>query len=163
MSAERFELSTNGLKGRCSAIELRARKRADCILSCESRGVNVIYSHQPTSMQMEEQMAEVEYVNEANFQTEVVNFSEPVLVDVTAVWCGPCRMIDPIVKQLAQEWQGKVKVVKLDADENPGVLMQYGILGIPTLMFFKGGKLQERMTGFLPKEKLVAKLSPHLK
>jgi thioredoxin 1 len=113
-------------------------------------------------MQVEEQMTEVEYVNEANFQTEVVNFSEPVLVDVTAVWCGPCRMIDPIVKQLAQEWQGKVKVVKLDADENPGVLMQYGILGIPTLMFFKGGKLQERMTGFVPKEKLVAKLSPHL-
>jgi thioredoxin 1 len=113
-------------------------------------------------MQTEEQMTEVEYVNEANFQTEVVDSSGPVLVDVTAMWCGPCRMIDPIVKQLAEEWQGKVKVVKLDADENPNVLMQFGILGIPTLMFFKGGKLQERMTGFLPKDKLVAKLSPHL-
>jgi thioredoxin 1 len=107
-------------------------------------------------------MAEVEYVNEANFQTEVVNSSEPVLVDVTAVWCGPCRMIDPIVKQLADEWQGKVKVVKLDADENPNVLMQFGILGIPTLMFFKGGQLAERMTGYLPKDKLVAKIAPHL-
>ena len=107
-------------------------------------------------------MSEVEYVNEANFQTEVVNSSEPVLVDVTAVWCGPCRMIDPIVKQLAEEWQGKVKVVKLDADENPNVLMQYGILGIPTLMFFKDGQLAERMTGYLPKDKLVAKLTPHL-
>ena len=107
-------------------------------------------------------MAEVEYVNEANFQTEVVNSSEPVLVDVTAEWCSPCRMIDSIVRQLADEWQGKVKVVKLDADENPTVLMQYSILGIPTLMFFKGGQLQERMTGFQPKDKLVAKLSPHL-
>ena len=107
-------------------------------------------------------MTEVDYVNEANFQDEVVNANEPVLVDVTAVWCGPCRMIDPIVKQLAEEWKGQVKVVKLDADQNPNVLMHYGILGIPTLMFFKGGQLAERMTGYLPKDKLVAKLTPHL-
>jgi len=107
-------------------------------------------------------MIEMEYVTQDTFETEVVNATEPVLVDVTAVWCAPCRMLEPVIKQLAEEWQGKVKVVKLDADENPGVLMQYGILGIPTLMFFKGGKLQERMTGFVPKEKLVAKLSPHL-
>jgi thioredoxin 1 len=107
-------------------------------------------------------MAEMEYVTQDTFETEVVNATGPVLVDVTAVWCAPCRMLEPVIKQLAEEWQGKVKVVKLDADENPGVLMQYGILGIPTLMFFKGGKLQERMTGFVPKEKLVAKLSPHL-
>ena len=107
-------------------------------------------------------MAELNYVTQATFQTEVVNAAEPVLVDVTAVWCAPCRMVEPIVKELAQEWQGKVKVVKLDADENPGLLMEYGILGIPTLMFFKGGKLQERLTGFMPKDKLVAKLSPHL-
>jgi thioredoxin 1 len=107
-------------------------------------------------------MTELNYVTQATFQAEVVNSNEPVLVDVTAVWCAPCRMIEPIVKQVAEEWQGRVKVVKLDADENPGVLMEYGILGIPTLMFFKDGKLQERMTGFLPKDKLVAKLSPHL-
>ena len=107
-------------------------------------------------------MSDVQYVNEADFQSEVINASEPVLVDVTAVWCGPCKMLDPIVKQVAADWQGKVKVVKLDADANPELLMQYGILGIPTLMFFKGGKLQERLTGYLPKDKLVAKLSPHL-
>jgi thioredoxin 1 len=107
-------------------------------------------------------MAELKYVTQDTFEAEVVNATEPVLVDVTAVWCAPCRMLEPIIKQLAEEWQGKVKVVKLDADENPGVLTQYGILGIPTLMFFKGGKLQERMTGFLPKEKLLAKLLPHL-
>jgi len=107
-------------------------------------------------------MAEIKYVTQATFEVEVVNSAEPVLVDVTAVWCAPCRMLEPVIKQVADEWQGKVKVVKLDADENPGVLTQYGILGIPTLMFFKGGQLQERMTGFLPKEKLLAKLSPHL-
>ena len=113
-------------------------------------------------MPMEAKMSDVQYVNEADFQSEVINASEPVLVDVTAVWCGPCRMIDPIVRELAVEWQGKVKVVKLDADQNPRVLMQYGILGIPTLMFFKGGQLTERMTGFLPKEKLKSKILPHL-
>ena len=105
---------------------------------------------------------ELEFVSEETFQKEVIDSTEPVLVDVTAVWCGPCRMIDPIVHQLAEEWKGKVKVVKLDADENPNVLMQYGILGIPTLMFFKDGQLAERMTGYLPKDKLVAKLKPHL-
>ena len=105
---------------------------------------------------------ELEYVTEGSFQKDVIDSTEPVLVDVTAVWCTPCRMIDPIVRQLADEWKGKDKVVKLDADENPNVLMQYGILGIPTLMFFKGGQLAERMTGFLPKDKLVAKLTPHL-
>ena len=107
-------------------------------------------------------MAEIKYATQATFEVEVVNSAEPVLVDVTAVWCAPCRMLEPVIKQVADEWQGKVKGVKLDADENPGVLTQYGILGIPTLMFFKGGQLQERMTGFLPKEKLLAKLSPHL-
>lgn len=107
-------------------------------------------------------MAELNYVTQDTFQAEVVNSTEPVLVDVTAVWCAPCRMVEPIVKELAQEWQGKVKIVKLDADENPGLLMEYGILGIPTLLFFKGGKLQERLTGFMPKDKLVAKLLPHL-
>ncbi len=107
-------------------------------------------------------MSELNYVTEATFQSEVMDSVQPVLVDVTAVWCGPCRMLDPVVHQLADEWQGKVKVVKLDADENPNVLMQFGILGIPTLMLFKGGELKERMTGFMPKDKLASRLSPHL-
>ncbi len=107
-------------------------------------------------------MTELNYVTEGTFQAEVVDSSQPVLVDVTAVWCGPCRMLDPVVHQLADEWQGKVKVVKLDADENPNVLMQFGILGIPTLMLFKDGQLKERMTGFMPKDKLIAHLTPHL-
>ncbi|MFN2151301.1 MAG: thioredoxin [Anaerolineales bacterium] len=107
-------------------------------------------------------MAEPINVTEATFQTEVLDSPEPVLVDFSAVWCGPCKMIDPIVKQLAVEWEGKAKVVKIDADQNPNILTQYGVLGIPTLLFFKGGEIKERITGYMPKDKLVAKFSPHL-
>lgn len=107
-------------------------------------------------------MSELPFVTEQTFQDEVVDSPQPVLVDVTAVWCAPCKMLDPLVRQLANEWNDKVKVVKIDADQNPGLLMQYGILGIPTLMLFKGGDIKERMTGFVPKDRLVARLSPHL-
>jgi thioredoxin 1 len=107
-------------------------------------------------------MTEVKYVTESDFQTEVLNEQDPVLVDFTAVWCQPCRMVDPIVKQLAQDWDGKVKVVKLDADQNPNIMMQYGVMGIPTLMLFKGGEIKERLTGYQPKDRLVSKLNPHL-
>ncbi len=107
-------------------------------------------------------MTEVKYVTEADFQSEVLNAADPVLVDFTAVWCQPCRMVDPIIKQLAQDWDGKVKVVKLDADQNPNIMMQYGVLGIPTLMLFKGGEIKERLTGYQPKDKLVSKLNVHL-
>jgi thioredoxin 1 len=106
-------------------------------------------------------MTDVKYVTESDFQQEVISAELPVLVDFTAVWCQPCKMIEPIVKQLAGEWEGKVKVVKLDADQNPNIMMQYGVMGIPTLMLFKGGEVKERMTGFQPKEKLSAKVTPH--
>ena len=107
-------------------------------------------------------MSEMQYVTESDFQDEVIHSNLPVLVDFTAVWCQPCKMIDPIVKQLATDWEGKVKVVKLDADENPNILMQYGVMGIPTLMLFKGGEIKERITGYQPKDKLVAKMTPHV-
>ena len=106
-------------------------------------------------------MADMINVTEDTFEDEVVNATEPVLVDFSAVWCGPCKMLDPIVKQLAVEWDGKVKVVKIDADANPNILMQYSVLGIPTLLFFKDGEIKERVTGYMPKDKLVAKFSPH--
>jgi thioredoxin 1 len=106
-------------------------------------------------------MAELINVTEDTFQTEVIDAPEPVLVDFSAVWCGPCKMLDPIVKQLAGEWDGQVKIVKIDADQNPNILMKYGVMGIPTLLFFKEGEIKERITGYMPKDKLVAKFSPH--
>ena len=107
-------------------------------------------------------MSDMQYVTEADFQSEVLNSSEPVLVDFTATWCQPCKMLDPIVKQLAQDWQGKVKVVKLDADQNPNIMVQYGVMGIPTLMLFKSGEIKDRITGYQTKDKLVGRLSPQL-
>ena len=107
-------------------------------------------------------MSEVQYVTEADFQQEVLSADLPVLVDFTAVWCGPCKMVDPIVKELAGQWAGTVKVVKCDADQNPDVLARYGVMGIPTLMLFRGGEVRERVTGFQPRDKLVAKFSPHI-
>lgn len=107
-------------------------------------------------------MAELKYVNTGDFKSEVIDSSMPVLVDFTAVWCGPCKMIDPIVGQLSTEWDGKVKVVKCDADKNPDIIMQFGIMGIPTLMLFKNGAIKERVSGYMPKEKLVAKFTPHI-
>jgi thioredoxin 1 len=96
-------------------------------------------------------MAEVPYVSEDNFKNEVLDSSLPVLVDFTATWCGPCKMVDPIIKQLAGEWDGKVKVVKCDADQNPNVLMQ-----------FKGGQMVERANGYQPKDKLVSKMGQYI-
>jgi thioredoxin 1 len=78
-------------------------------------------------------MSELQYVSEKEFQSEVLDSARPVLVDFTAVWCGPCKAVDPIVTQLAVEWGDKAKVFKCDADKNPNIIMQFGIMGIPTL------------------------------
>ena len=134
---------------------------ADCILTWEIVSVNVRHLVIMASIDMEVPMADMLHVTEDTFKNEVLDSTEPVLVDFSAVWCQPCKMLDPVVKQLAGEWDGKVKVVKIDADENPGLVMQFGVMGIPTLLFFKGGEVKERVTGFMPKEKLVARFSPH--
>lgn len=107
-------------------------------------------------------MAKIPEVDEASFQTEVLSADQPVLVDFSAVWCGPCKMLDPIVEQLAQDWTGKVKVVKLDVDHNPGIAMQYQVMGVPTLMLFVGGETRERLSGYQPKDRILSKLSPHI-
>ncbi len=99
-------------------------------------------------------------LSEATFNNEVLDSSQPVLVDFTAVWCGPCKMLDPVVKQLAEAWQGKVKVVKLDVDDNPNLAIEYLVMGVPTLMLFMSGKPVERVTGYQPKDRLEKKFSP---
>src|SRR5258706_13451481 len=106
-------------------------------------------------------MDELKYVNTQDFKTEVLDASLPVLVDFTAPWFPPCKMVDPIVKELAGGWEGKVKVVKCDADQNPNILVTYGILGLPNVMLFKSGAMLERVTGCQPKDKLVGRMSPH--
>lgn len=101
-------------------------------------------------------------VTETNFQTEVLGSSQPVLVDFWAEWCGPCKMIAPIVDEIAGQYEGKLKVGKLDTDQYGEVAMRYGIMGIPTLILFKNGQVAARITGYMPKEKLVSQIVPHL-
>jgi len=93
-------------------------------------------------------------VNDKNFTSEVLNSTVPVLVDFWATWCGPCRSISPIVEELAKEFMGKVKVTKLNVDENPATPSQYGVRGIPTLILFKGGKIFDQIVGAVPKTRL---------
>ena len=101
-------------------------------------------------------------VNGNNFQKEVLESSLPVLVDFWASWCMPCRMLAPTIEKLAKENQGKLKVCKLNTDENQNIAAQYGIQGIPTLIIFKEGKEIGRTVGVMPKEKLQEKLNPIL-
>jgi thioredoxin 1 len=108
-------------------------------------------------------MADISKVSEASFEQEVLKAELPVLVDFTAVWCGPCKMLDPIVDQLAQQWDGKVKVLKLDVDDSPNLAIDYQVMGVPTLMLFQNGRPVERASGYQPKERLEKKFQPHLK
>jgi thioredoxin 1 len=94
----------------------------------------------------------------ANFESEVIHSELPVLVDFWATWCGPCRMIAPIVEELAQTYQGKVKVAKLDVDSHQDVAMKYKILSIPNVLFFKGGKIVDQVIGAVPKKQFVEKV-----
>ena len=107
-------------------------------------------------------MGEIEKVSQDSFEKDVLQANLPVLVDFTAVWCGPCKMLDPVVRQLAQAWDGKVTVYKLDVDDNPDLAMNYQVMGVPTLMLFKNGQPVERVTGYQPKDRLEKKFSPHL-
>jgi thioredoxin 1 len=100
---------------------------------------------------------------DANFNEKVLQSDKPVLVDFWAEWCGPCRMVGPIVEELAKEYDGKAVIGKLNVDENPQVSSQYGIRSIPTLLVFKGGQLVDKQIGAVPKSALVAKLDSQLK
>ena len=107
-------------------------------------------------------MTDISKLDEATFHNEVIESTEPVLVDFTAVWCQPCKMLDPVVEELADEWEDSVKVFKLDVDEHPNVAMNYQIMGVPTLMLFKNGEAVERVTGYQPKDRIEKKFTPHI-
>jgi thioredoxin 1 len=101
-------------------------------------------------------------VTDETFNEEVLKSSTPILVDFWAIWCGPCRMVAPVVDEIAREQTGKLRVMKLDVDENQNTAMTYGVMSIPTLILFKDGKPVERIVGFRPKSDLEKKILPHL-
>jgi len=106
-------------------------------------------------------MAELEHVSSADFNQQVIQSAEPILVDFTAVWCGPCKMLEQVLKQLAEDWKEKLRIVKLDVDQNPELAGTYKVMSVPTLILFKEGKPIERVTGYLPKDRLSKIFSPH--
>ncbi len=107
-------------------------------------------------------MAKTVTVSDETFEQEVVQSSVPVLVDFWAPWCGPCRMIAPILEEIAEEKAGKLKVAKVNVDENMRVAMQHGISSIPTLILYKNGKPVERIIGAMPKQRLLQQIEKHL-
>ena len=106
-------------------------------------------------------MGHLNQISDATFDTEI-HADTPVLVDFWAEWCGPCRMVAPVLEQIAAEQSGKLKIVKLNVDENQETPQQFGVTGIPTMILFKDGEMVERIVGFMPKPVLMKKLEPHL-
>ncbi|MGE3724429.1 MAG: thioredoxin [Candidatus Sericytochromatia bacterium] len=104
----------------------------------------------------------VKEVNDQNFAEEVLNASSPVLVDFWAPWCGPCRLVSPVVDEIAKEYDGKLKVVKVNTDDNPETATNYHISGIPSLLLFKEGQVADQIVGAVPKAKLSNMVSQHV-
>mgnify|MGYP006290968573 FL=1 len=107
-------------------------------------------------------MADIMEVTDSTFETEVLQADDPMLVDFWAEWCGPCKMVAPVVEEIAAEYSEKLQVAKMDVDNNRDTPAQYGIQGIPTLILFKDGEEAARIVGFRPKDAMVEELLPHL-
>ncbi|HIK31685.1 MAG TPA: thioredoxin [Oscillatoriales cyanobacterium M59_W2019_021] len=107
-------------------------------------------------------MSAAAQVTDASFDKDVLESEIPVLVDFWAPWCGPCRMVAPVVEEIAQQYDGQLKVVKVNTDENPAVASKYGIRSIPTLMIFKGGQRVDMVVGAVPKTTLAQTLEKYL-
>lgn len=101
-------------------------------------------------------------VTDDTFEEVVLKADLPTVVDFWAVWCGPCKMIAPVLEEIAKEYDGQLQIAKLDVDHNNGSAMRYGVMSIPTLIVFKDGQSVERIVGFMPKAKLLSKITPHL-
>jgi thioredoxin 1 len=97
-------------------------------------------------------------ITDANFEELVINADKPVMIDFWAVWCGPCRMIAPIVEEMSGEYEGRAVIGKVDVDSNPGVAMKYGIRNIPTVIFVKGGEIVDKQVGAAPKKNFTDKM-----
>lgn len=97
-------------------------------------------------------------INDANFETEVLKSAQPVLVDFWAEWCGPCKMLSPVLDEIAGEQAGRVKIAKVDVDQNPELAARFGIRSIPTLLYFAGGELRDQTVGLLSKKAIVSRL-----
>jgi thioredoxin 1 len=97
-------------------------------------------------------------INDANFESEVLQSTQPVLVDLWAEWCGPCKMLGPVIDEIALEQSGRVKVAKVNVDSNPGLAARFGIQSIPTLLYFASGEVRDQTVGVLSKRAIVAKL-----
>jgi len=102
-------------------------------------------------------------ITDANFQETVINAGMPAVIDFWAEWCGPCRMLTPIIKELSTEYEGRIVVGKVDVDGNPGISHKYGIRNIPTILFFKGGEIVDKQVGVVPKAALINKIDALLK
>ena len=107
-------------------------------------------------------MSDLTNVDQKNFQTEVLSATGPVLVDFWAPWCGPCRMVAPVVDKIATAYQGRLKVVKLNTDESPSIAGQYEVSGIPALILFNAGAPVDRIVGYVPEKQLAAMVEKHL-
>ena len=108
-------------------------------------------------------MASFISINDISFDQEVLKSAVPVIVEFGAVWCGPCRQLEPVLEQLASEWNGKVRLAKIDVDESVSTAMRFQVMSLPTLILFVNGEARQRLSGKQPRDKLVEKFSPFIR